>query len=191
MLRMMKNLQYPSMQGKARGATKGCAGDENEGRRERRGEIDASEAKVPCPEQRAPVAPRHSADPEASLLVICWEEKRVTQLPMDSMKGQGGIQMLLTAEQEAQQIVAAARNLKLTRLKQAKDEAEKEVSNYRSHLDAEFKNKIAETTGSSGSTAKQLEEETEMKIRDLKDTASRVSPDIVGMLIKNVTAVKT
>ncbi|XP_058218196.1 V-type proton ATPase subunit G-like [Rhododendron vialii] len=110
---------------------------------------------------------------------------------MDSMKGQGGIQMLLTAEQEAQQIVAAARNLKLTRLKQAKDEAEKEVSNYRSHLDAEFKNKIAETTGSSGSTAKQLEEETEMKIRDLKDTASRVSPDIVGMLIKNVTAVKT
>lgn len=26
------------------------------------------------------------------------------------MKGQGGIQMLLTAEQEAQQIVAAARN---------------------------------------------------------------------------------
>ncbi|KAI8551055.1 hypothetical protein RHMOL_Rhmol06G0155200 [Rhododendron molle] len=143
------------------------------------------------------------------------QSSEVTQLPMDSMKGQGGIQMLLTAEQEAQQIVAAARNcetlkskpisisrrsiradifslsVKLTRLKQANDEAEKEVSNYRSHLDDEFKNKIAETTGSSGSTAKQLEEETEMKIRDLKDTASRVSPDIVGMLIKNVTTVKT
>lgn len=29
---------------------------------------------------------------------------------MDSMRGQGGIQMLLTAEQEAQQIVYAARN---------------------------------------------------------------------------------
>lgn len=37
---------------------------------------------------------------------------KVTQLTMDSMKGQGGIQMLLTAEQEAQQIVAGARNCK-------------------------------------------------------------------------------
>lgn len=68
MLRMMKNLHNPSMQGKAREATKGCAGDENEGRRERRGEIDASEAKVPRSEQRGTIAPRHSADPEASLL---------------------------------------------------------------------------------------------------------------------------
>lgn len=31
---------------------------------------------------------------------------------MESMKGQGGIQMLLTAEQEAQQIVSTARNRK-------------------------------------------------------------------------------
>jgi V-type H+-transporting ATPase subunit G len=31
---------------------------------------------------------------------------------MDSMRGHEGIQMLLTAEQEAQQIVTAARNCK-------------------------------------------------------------------------------
>lgn len=31
---------------------------------------------------------------------------------MDSIKGQGGIQMLLTAEQEAQHIVSSARNCK-------------------------------------------------------------------------------
>lgn len=31
---------------------------------------------------------------------------------MDSMKGQGGIQMLLTAEQEAQQIISSAKNRK-------------------------------------------------------------------------------
>ncbi|KAF9601443.1 hypothetical protein IFM89_020210 [Coptis chinensis] len=29
---------------------------------------------------------------------------------MESLKGQGGVQMLITAEQEAQQIVASARN---------------------------------------------------------------------------------
>lgn len=33
-----------------------------------------------------------------------------SEVAMDSMRGQGGIQMLLTAEQEAQQIVYAARN---------------------------------------------------------------------------------
>ena len=31
---------------------------------------------------------------------------------MDSMKGQGGIQMLLTAEQEARQIISNAKNCK-------------------------------------------------------------------------------
>lgn len=34
-------------------------------------------------------------------------------IAMDAGKGQGGIQMLLTAEQEAQQIVASARNSKI------------------------------------------------------------------------------
>ncbi|PSS31827.1 V-type proton ATPase subunit G like [Actinidia chinensis var. chinensis] len=110
---------------------------------------------------------------------------------MDSMRGQGGIQMLLTAEQEAQHIVSAARNLKITRLRQAKEEAEREVANYRSHLDAEYQNKISESSGSCGSTAKQLEEETEIKIKNLKETAAKVSPDVVGMLIKYVTTVKT
>lgn len=35
-------------------------------------------------------------------------------IAMDSIKGQGGIQMLLTAEQEAQQMVSSARNSKIS-----------------------------------------------------------------------------
>ncbi|KAL6317023.1 hypothetical protein AAG906_026777 [Vitis piasezkii] len=89
---------------------------------------------------------------------------------MDSMKGQGGIQMLLTAEQEARQIISSAKNLKLTRLKQAKEEAER--------------------NGSSGSNVKRLDEETAMKIQSLKQSGSRVSSDVVVMLIKHVTTVK-
>ncbi|XP_052188444.1 uncharacterized protein LOC127798852 [Diospyros lotus] len=110
---------------------------------------------------------------------------------MDTVKGQGGIQMLLTAEQEAQQIISEAKNLKLARLKQAKDEAEREVANYRAHLDAEHQKRIAETSGSSGSTGKRLEEETETKIKELKQTASKVSPEVVKMLLKYITTVKT
>ncbi|XP_031386600.1 V-type proton ATPase subunit G3 [Punica granatum] len=108
---------------------------------------------------------------------------------MDSIKGQGGIQMLLTAEQEAQHIVSSARNLKIGGLKQAKEEAEKEVALYRSKLDTQYQKNLSETGGSSG--AKRLEEETEMRIKNLKESASRVSPDIVEMVIKYVRTVKT
>ncbi|KAJ8557180.1 hypothetical protein K7X08_002805 [Anisodus acutangulus] len=110
---------------------------------------------------------------------------------MDSMRGQGGIQMLLTAEQEAQQIVYAARNVKMTRLRQAKEEAEMEVTNYRFHLEAEYKQKLSETSGSSDSTEKRLEVETEQKIQHLKKAGSKVSPDVIAMLMKYITTIKT
>ncbi|KAK6116689.1 hypothetical protein DH2020_049571 [Rehmannia glutinosa] len=110
---------------------------------------------------------------------------------MDPMRGgQGGIQMLLTAEQEAQQIVTAARNLKMTRLKQAKEEAEREAANYRAHLEAEYKKSISESTGNSDSTVKRLDAETEAKIESLKGTASKVSPEVVKMLLKYITTVR-
>ncbi|KAK9266853.1 hypothetical protein L1049_027112 [Liquidambar formosana] len=110
---------------------------------------------------------------------------------MDSFRGQGGIQMLQTAEQEAQHIVSNARNLKMTRLRQAKEEADGEVALYRSQLEAEYQKNISETSGSAGSNVKRLEEETDIKIQNLKQTASKVSSDVVGMLVKNVKTVRT
>ncbi|XP_062163251.1 V-type proton ATPase subunit G1-like [Alnus glutinosa] len=110
---------------------------------------------------------------------------------MDSFKGQGSIQMLLITEQEAQHIVSIARNLKIARLKQAKEEAEREVALYRSHLEAEFQKKTSYTSGSSVSNVKRLEEETEGKIRNLNESASRISHEVIGMLIKYVTTLKT
>nr|GMD53058.1 V-type proton ATPase subunit G-like [Ipomoea batatas] len=63
---------------------------------------------------------------------------------MDTMKAQGGIQMLLNAEQDAQQIIASARNVKMARLRQAHDEAEREVTNYRTQLEADYQKQISE-----------------------------------------------
>ncbi|XP_020207028.1 V-type proton ATPase subunit G 1 [Cajanus cajan] len=110
---------------------------------------------------------------------------------MDPFKGQGGIQMLLTAEQEAQHIVSSARNLRTHRLKQAKDEAEKEAAQYRTHMEEEYQKSISETTGSSGSNVKRLEEETEAKIKTLKKSTSKVTTEVVDMLLKYVTNIKT
>ncbi|KAF7818609.1 V-type proton ATPase subunit G [Senna tora] len=109
---------------------------------------------------------------------------------MASNRGQGGIQQLLAAEQEAQQIVNAAKNEKLARLKQAKEEAEKEIAEYRAHVEYEFQKKLTESSGDSGANVKRLEQETEAKIQHLKTEAERISQDVVTMLLKHVTTVK-
>ncbi|XP_020582792.1 V-type proton ATPase subunit G1 [Phalaenopsis equestris] len=109
---------------------------------------------------------------------------------MDSNRRQGGIQQLLAAEQEAQQIVNAARNAKTARLKQAKEEAEKEAAEFRAQLEAEFQKKLAESSGDSGANVKRLEAETEAKIQRLNNESERISADVVQMLLRHVTKVK-
>ncbi|KDP45098.1 hypothetical protein JCGZ_18540 [Jatropha curcas] len=109
---------------------------------------------------------------------------------MDANRGQNGIQLLLAAEQEAQHIVNAARSAKMARLKQAKEEAEKDIAEFRAHVEAQFQRKVAESSGDSGANVKRLEQETETKIHHLKTEASRISHDVVHMLLKQVTTVK-
>ncbi|KAG2685738.1 hypothetical protein I3843_10G128800 [Carya illinoinensis] len=109
---------------------------------------------------------------------------------MASNRVQGGIQQLLTAEQEAQHIVNAAKSAKMARLKQAKEEAEREIAENRAQIEREFQRKVAESSGDSGANVKRLEHETEAKIHHLKTEAARISQDVVDMLLKQVTTVK-
>ncbi|KAH7547909.1 hypothetical protein ACOSP7_032820 [Xanthoceras sorbifolium] len=109
---------------------------------------------------------------------------------MESSRGQNGIQLLLAAEQEAQQIVNAARNKKLARLKLAKEEADKEIAQYRAQVEADFQRKVAESSGDSGANVKRLDQETDTKIQHLKTEAARISHDVMQMLLKQVTTVK-
>ncbi|KAK1375749.1 V-type proton ATPase subunit G [Heracleum sosnowskyi] len=108
---------------------------------------------------------------------------------MDAMKGQGGIQMLLTAEQEAQQIVSAAKNLKTTRLRQAREEAEKEAALFRTKMESEYQKKLSETSGNSDSTVKQLEVETDMKIKNMKEATSKTSREVAKQMVKYILKV--
>ncbi|KAK8531825.1 hypothetical protein V6N13_131184 [Hibiscus sabdariffa] len=109
---------------------------------------------------------------------------------MEVNRGQNGIQQLLAAEQEAQHIVNAARNAKMARLRQAKEEAGKEIAEYRAQVEYQFQKKVAESSGDSGANVKRLEIETDAKINHLKNEAARISHDVVGMLLKNVTTVR-
>ncbi|GAB2286810.1 V-type proton ATPase subunit G 1 [Dionaea muscipula] len=109
---------------------------------------------------------------------------------MEMNRGQNGIQLLLAAEQEAQHIVNAARNAKLARMKQAKEEAKEEIAAFRAQMEAEFQRKLKESSGDSGANVKRLEQETDEKIQQLKTQSASISPDVVQMLLKYVTAVK-
>ncbi|KAM7520919.1 hypothetical protein LguiB_019881 [Lonicera macranthoides] len=109
---------------------------------------------------------------------------------MEANRGQNGIQLLLTAEQEAQHIVNGAKNEKMARLKQAKEEAAKEVAEFRAQMESEFQRKVAESSGDSGANVKRLGKETESKIEHLKTEASRIGKDVVQMLLKHVTTVR-
>ncbi|KAF6167884.1 hypothetical protein GIB67_027662 [Kingdonia uniflora] len=117
-------------------------------------------------------------------------ELRVAFSGMEANRGQNGIQLLLAAEQEAQHIVNAARNEKLARLKQAKEEADKEIAEYRAQVEAQFQRKLAESSGDSGANVKRLEKETEEKINHLKSESERISHGVIHLLLKHVTTVK-
>ncbi|XP_074285346.1 V-type proton ATPase subunit G 1-like [Silene latifolia] len=108
---------------------------------------------------------------------------------MEASRNQNGIQLLLAAEQEAQHIVNAAKNAKMARLRQAKEEAEKEIAEFRAQVEADFQRRLAESSGDSGANVKRLEQETDAKIEQLKSQASNISPEIVQMLLKYVTTV--
>ncbi|CAL5350995.1 unnamed protein product [Camellia sinensis] len=96
------------------------------------------------------------------------------------------MQILLTVEQEAQQIVNAAKSAKMARLKQAKEEAEKEVAEYLAQMELEFQRKVTESNGDSGADVNSLEQDTGVKIQHLE----KISHDVNLMLLKHVTTVK-
>ncbi|KAI3983357.1 hypothetical protein MKX01_013424, partial [Papaver californicum] len=79
---------------------------------------------------------------------------------------------------------------KMTRLKQAKEEAEREIAQYRAQVEADFQKKLEETSGDSGANVKRLELETEAKIGNLTAESERISSDVVQMLLRHVTSVK-
>uniref|UniRef100_A0ACD5Z2P7 Uncharacterized protein n=1 Tax=Avena sativa TaxID=4498 RepID=A0ACD5Z2P7_AVESA len=103
---------------------------------------------------------------------------------MDANRRQGGIQQLL-----AQQIVNAARSARSARLRHAKEEAEREIAEYRAQMEADFQRMVAESSGDSGANVKRLEQEIFSKIEQLKKQAAIISPEVIQMLLRHVTTV--
>lgn len=107
-----------------------------------------------------------------------------------SHQSHDGIQKLLIAEQEAQATVTAARQAKTARLKQAREEAEAEISAYRQHLEEQYAERIAQQGTSSGEVYDRMETDTLAKVEQVKQAAGKKSSEVVAMLKNFVTTVK-
>lgn len=103
---------------------------------------------------------------------------------------QGGIKLLLAAEQDAQRIINEARTAKVARLRQAKEEAEREAAAYRAQREEEYQKQKAGQSGDSDSTVKRLDIETEEKIKALTGEAKVESRSVTDLLLKFVETVK-
>lgn len=104
--------------------------------------------------------------------------------------GQDGIQKLLAAEKDAQEIVAKARKAKSERLKQAKAEAEKDIKAYTEDRENAYKQKESANSSNAGDTAKRLEKEATQSESDIKAGVSKNKSQVLDTLLSHVTEVR-
>lgn len=102
---------------------------------------------------------------------------------------QPGIRKLLQAEQKAQEMVQKARRDKVARLKQAKEEAEKEVEAYRAKREAEFGEYAGQFSTSGEDYNKNLEQKTDGEIKALQESAVAGKEKVIQLLFDTVKKV--
>ncbi|WAR30709.1 VATG1-like protein [Mya arenaria] len=101
-----------------------------------------------------------------------------------------GIQQLLQAEKRAADKVAEARKRKGKRLKQAKEEAQAEIEAYRNKREQDYKRYEQSVLGSRGDREKQIEKDTEEKIREIENNVKKSKTEALERLLDMVYAIK-
>merc|ERR1711998_462865 len=111
--------------------------------------------------------------------------------PDQIMDGDGhGIKELLQAEKEAGIIVAEAKKRRQEKMKQAKEDANRDIEEYRLTREREFQAyKDQHSTGGSQSS-EALATQTQAAVGDLEREANSNRAKVVEMLVNYVTTVK-
>ncbi|KAK3332596.1 H+-ATPase G subunit-domain-containing protein [Cercophora scortea] len=103
-----------------------------------------------------------------------------------SAQNSAGIQTLLDAEREASKIVQKAREYRTKRVKEARDEAKKEIDAYRAEKDAEFKKFESEHTQGNKQAEDEANKEAETKIAEIKQAGKSGEAKVVEELLSAV-----
>jgi len=102
-----------------------------------------------------------------------------------------GIKQLLEAEGKAQEIVNKARKDKVALIKQAHDEAEKEVAEYRAKRNKEFEAFSRTHLSGTDMYTKQLAVQTDEQISKASIDIKSHAEEVIDFLLKVVADVKT
>ena len=107
-----------------------------------------------------------------------------------SAQNSAGIQTLLDAEREASKIVQKAREYRTKRVREARDEAKKEIDAYRKNKEEEFKKFEAEHTQGNKQAEDEANREADAKIGEIQAAGKRSQSKVVDDLLKAVLEVK-
>jgi len=101
-----------------------------------------------------------------------------------------GINQLLAAEEEANQIIRAAREARAERLRQAEVEAQKAMEDERARLERELKNDPELVDTSYSKFAAELESKTRAEIETIQASYDKNKGNVLALLLHHVTHVQ-
>ncbi|GAB1316416.1 H(+)-transporting V1 sector ATPase subunit G [Madurella fahalii] len=105
-----------------------------------------------------------------------------------SAQNSAGIQTLLDAEREASKIVQKDRT---KRVREARDEAKKEIEAYRAKKEAEYKAFEAEHTQGNKQAEDEANREAEAQIKEIKEAAKKGQDKVINDLLSAVFEVQS
>ncbi|KAG0174055.1 H(+)-transporting V1 sector ATPase subunit G, partial [Apophysomyces sp. BC1021] len=100
------------------------------------------------------------------------------------------INTLLEAEREAAKIVLNAKQYRVQRLKDARSEAAKDIDQLKAQKNSEYQNSVAQHSGESDQSLGKVDQETEVKIAEIKAKYSEHKETAMGQLIEAIVNVK-
>lgn len=106
-----------------------------------------------------------------------------------SAQNSAGIQTLLDAEREASKIVQKAREYRTKRVKESRDEAKKEIDEYRKNKEAEFKAFEAQHTQGNKEAGEEAGRDAEAQIAKIREAGQNSRDKIVNDLLRGVLEV--
>ncbi|KAL2115397.1 hypothetical protein VTJ04DRAFT_9652 [Mycothermus thermophilus] len=109
--------------------------------------------------------------------------------PANSAQNSSGIQTLLDAEREASKIVQRAREYRTKRVREARDEAKKEIEAYRAAKEAEYLAFEAEHTKGNKEAEEEAAREAEAEIQKIREAGLKAQDKVVEDLLNAVWGV--
>ncbi|KAK7959583.1 uncharacterized protein PG986_004437 [Apiospora aurea] len=103
-----------------------------------------------------------------------------------SAQNSQGIQTLLDAEREASKIVQKAREFRTKRVREARDEAKKEIDSYRQNKEEEFKKFESEHGAGNKAAEDEANKEAELRIKEIQEAGKKSQDKVVSDLLKAV-----